>query len=92
MSDTHYERLSFQWADDPALRVTLDREIGFTSSCREFDGHLAGLIVEVKHHGDCPDWLSWLQEQLGLERQKRFSKFGRGMKQLLKLRKRAGSA
>ncbi|GMU24571.1 MAG: hypothetical protein AMXMBFR13_46450 [Phycisphaerae bacterium] len=81
-----YERLSFQDATDSGLRITLDRDVRFCSSCRRFAGELEGLVLEVKHNGDRPDWLPGMRERLELKRALRFSKFGRCMKALQGLR------
>ena len=47
---------------------------------------LQGLVLEVKYNGGIPDWLSELQEILGLRRVKRFSKFARSIRRLTELR------
>lgn len=82
-----YERISFQKPDDPNLRVTLDRDLRFCSASREHKGRLEGLVLEVKYAEARPEWLPVLQERLGARRKKRYSKFGRSMKRLNKLRK-----
>jgi SPX domain protein involved in polyphosphate accumulation len=85
-----YDRIAFQNPEDATLRMTLDRNLRFCSASREYEGRLEGLVLEVKHAGDRPDWLASLREQLGLKRVYRYSKFGRCMKRLNKLRAAEG--
>ncbi|GMV97350.1 MAG: VTC domain-containing protein [Phycisphaerae bacterium] len=87
-----YERIAFQDPNDPTLRMTLDRGLRFCSASREYQGRLEGLVLEVKHAGDRPAWLRGLQEELGLKRMFRYSKFGRCMKRLNKLKEAEGRA
>lgn len=81
-----YDRISFQDPRDPTLRLTLDQRLRFCSASREFQGRLEGLVLEVKYFGDKPAWLSSFQQRLGIKRVLRYSKFGRAMKRLTKLR------
>jgi SPX domain protein involved in polyphosphate accumulation len=80
-----YRRLSFQRADDPHMRLTLDRGLSFHSPSLEHRGELDGLVLEVKHNGVKPAWLPALRETLALKRARRFSKFARSMDKLDKL-------
>lgn len=80
-----YERLSFQRPDQPGIRMTLDRNVRYTSTTHDYTGRLAGLIVEVKHSGVRPEWLPGLRTNLGMKRVKRFSKFARSLRALHKL-------
>ena len=81
-----YERLAFQPDGSDGLRLTLDRNVRFCSSCLKHRGPLEGLIMEVKHNGTKPPWFPELREKLGLRRARRFSKFARSIGQLNKLR------
>lgn len=87
-----YERIAFQDATDPTLRMTLDRSLRFCSASREYQGRLEGLVLEIKHAGDRPAWLNTLRDELGLKRMFRYSKFGRCMKRLNKLKEAEGRA
>jgi len=80
-----YERLSFQGPANSRVRMTLDRNVRYTSTTSEHTGRLEGLIVEVKHNGNRPDWLPGLRADLGMKRVKRFSKFARSLRALHKL-------
>lgn len=85
-----YDRIAFQHATDPTLRMTLDRNLRFCSASREYQGRLEGLVLEIKHAGDRPAWVKELQDKLGLKRMYRYSKFGRCMKRLEKLKAAEG--
>lgn len=85
-----YDRIAFQNPNDATLRMTLDRNLRFCSASREYQGRLEGLVLEVKHAGDKPAWLADLRAQLGLKRVYRYSKFGRCMKRLNKLKAAEG--
>jgi SPX domain protein involved in polyphosphate accumulation len=86
-----YDRIAFQNPADATLRMTLDRNLRFCSASREYSGRLEGLVLEVKHAGDRPAWLTQFREDLGLKRVYRYSKFGRCMKRLLKLKAAEGN-
>ena len=81
-----YERTSFQPPNSNGFRVTLDRNVRFASPCRQYRAHLAGLIVEIKHHGKRPSWVKEFKDQLGMRRAKRFSKFARSIRDLCIMR------
>lgn len=81
-----YERISFQDPADPNLRLTLDRQLRFCSASREHRGRLEGLVLEIKYTGDQPAWLPILEQRISMKRIIRYSKFGRAMKRLAKLR------
>lgn len=81
-----YERMSFQPPGSEDIRLTLDRDVRFTSPCMRFRGRLDGLIIEIKHHGIKPPWFLELRQRLGLKRARRFSKFARSIRQLELLR------
>jgi hypothetical protein len=85
-----YERISFQSPDDLEVRITLDRQVRFRSAARDHQGRLEGLVLEVKYTGQRPLWLPEVQERLGMKRELRYSKFGRSMKLLSKMRDREG--
>jgi SPX domain protein involved in polyphosphate accumulation len=81
-----YERLAFQPEGRSDLRVTLDRDIQFQCPQQIHRAALQGLVLEVKHNGGIPDWMSELRAILGLRRVKRFSKFARSIRRLTELR------
>jgi SPX domain protein involved in polyphosphate accumulation len=85
-----YERISFQSADAPGARVTVDREIRFRAATGHMAGQLNGMILEVKYNGLRPLWMPTLQRQLEISQRKRYSKFARSMKKLEKLRECEG--
>lgn len=80
-----YERVAFQSAEDQTIRVTLDRNLSYQAAGNGKAGALDGLVLEFKHNGTRPDWMQTLPAQLGVQRKKRFSKFGRSMNRIAKL-------
>ncbi|MCP4589387.1 MAG: polyphosphate polymerase domain-containing protein [bacterium] len=78
-----YERIAFQYEQNLSMRITLDRNVRFRASNNgDQPRKLSGLVLELKHTDARPECMRALPRLLGASRRRRFSKFGRAMREL----------
>lgn len=77
-----FDRLSFQDQTSPESRITIDRNLRFRTARGTQRASFDGIILEVKHGFQEPQWLESFLRDLKLQKSRRFSKFARAIKEL----------